>query len=330
MQIGTKSYPVLRVVDVRGRTFLLLERLSDLPRQRYLAFDPRAGVKGELRTIYLLPRSASTTQHIKALKRASSSSDPFPLILDFDARSDPIIVVMLWIPGINLRTFLEEVQAGTRPRPSPTESFKRVHGFAHGLARRHRKQQLVHRDIKPANLILERDSGRLVLIDFGSAWGTEATANRGDGDGFHASYAAPELQGGPGVINFRSDLFSLGVILYELITLELPYDNLGGKAGRPEYVQQMKNCLTPPSRLSPDFNQIPQSISAGMDRLICRALALEPDERFATPGAWLDELDHVRALIQRPGPSAPPRSWFGGVIGRLADFFSKGRNSSGS
>lgn len=73
-----------------------------------------------------------------------------------------------------------------------------------------------------------------MLVDFGSAWPIERTARRELGDGFHASYAAPELQGATGVIDGRADQFSASVVLYEMLTGQLPYQ-WGGKAGRPEF-----------------------------------------------------------------------------------------------
>ena len=109
--------------------------------------------------------------------------------------------------------------------------------------------------------------------------------------------------------------------MYELITLEIPYDNLGGKAGRSEYLQEMKNRLVPPSRRNPDFQRIPRALAEGIDRVVCRSLALDPDERHPTPGAWLDELDGIRALIQNPRLLAPADSWLSKAFSWLADRF---------
>lgn len=314
-----RDYPVLETLRVHRRTYLLLKRLSGSKRERYLAFDPDAGPEGDLRSVLILPRSTATTQHARMLKGTGSAHDPFPLILDYQDQRDRIVVVLKWIHGVDLETYLADVKKGRRPRPGPTEAFRRIHGLAHGISRRHRRQQIVHGDIKPANLILERDSGRLVLIDYGSAWGIERGAGQSEGDGFHAPYAAPERQDPSTFVDFRSDQFALSAILYELITLQLPYDHLGGKAGRPGYIERMKDKLVPPSQLSPEQKRIPRIVWQGIDRVACRGLALRPNDRYPTPAAWLNDLDTVRAQIQQPSPLSPTNDWLTRVVAWIVD-----------
>ena len=143
------------------------------------------------------------------------------------------------------------------------------------------------------------------MIDFGSAWAVERTTAKEEGDGISKAYAAPELQSPNAVADFRSDQFSASVVLYELLTLERPYDQLGGQAGRPELAESMKDKLVPPSRLSPDRRRLPRDIWTGVDRVVTTGLALDPDGRYPTCDAWLQEFNRVYATMQ-PRPQLSP------------------------
>jgi serine/threonine-protein kinase len=176
----------------------------------------------------------------------------------------------------------------------------------------------VHGDIKPANLIVARNPSRLVMIDFGSAWSVERTVRREEGDGLSKIYAAQELQS-RGQADFRSDQFSASVILYELLTLRCPYDQLGGQAGRPEYARQMTDKLVLPSRLSPDRNRLPKVVWTGIDRVTTAGLSFDPDDRYRTPGAWLDDLNHIHATMQPQAQLTPFHTRLTRVVSWLAD-----------
>lgn len=189
--------------------------------------------------------------------------------------------------------------------------------LAHGLRTFHNRQQLIHADIKPDNLIVATDSGRFVLIDFGSAWAVEHTCRRDPGNGSTPTYGAPELQCDGAPADFRADIFSVSTIFYELLTLRPPYDGLGGKAGLPAFVGQMRQLLQPPSELSPARYQLPSVVWQGIDRVVMRGLALDPQDRFPTPEAWLNDLDQVDLDIKRPQSLSPLNDCLTRVIGWL-------------
>lgn len=317
---------VLSVIDrltVGRRQYLLLEKTGGGDRTRYMAFDPHAGPEGDLRAILVLPRSPAAGQHIRVLKRVSANNVNLPTILEYRVQGGNLIVVLTWVRGTDLQTYLDDVRASRQPRPGATEAFRLVRGLAHGLAQLHRRHAIVHGDIKPANLILARNPSRLVMIDFGSAWGIERTKGRDAGDGLSRAYAAPELQSGTQTADFRSDQFSASVILYELLTLERPYDSLGGKAGRPEFAERMKDKLTLPSRLSPDLARLPGPFWTELDRVVGTGLSLDAETRYSTPGAWLDQFNRVLIAMQ-PGPQLTPLnarltrvvSWLGAKLKR--------------
>lgn len=294
----------------------MIEELGSSDRRRYRAVDSRAGFHGEQRAILDLPNTGATRQHLRVLKRLRNTG--VPRVLESFRRGDRTWVVMEWIEGPKLSSYLSRMKANGVPRISVTEAFRLIRRLAHNLHSLHRRRQIAHGDIKPENLIVASDPSRLVLIDFGSAWLAEKTARREPGDGFHAAYAAPELQTATRFVDWRSDLFSVGVILYELITLGLPYQ-FGGKAGRPEYADRMGETLIPPSGVHPDTKSIPKCIREGIDRVAARSLAFQPDARYRTPQAWLDDLDAVDLEIRRPATLTRANARFTRLIHWIAD-----------
>jgi serine/threonine protein kinase len=319
-----REYPVIGQKQVRRRTYLLLERLSS-HRKRYLAFDTFGGPKGRAVALMVLPRSPSSRQHLGVLQRVSESSGSFATILDYESTREHSLVVLQWIRGPSLRRYLSDMKSGATPRISPVVAFQRIRMLAHALRMFHNRQQLVHGDIKPENLIVAPDSGRLVLIDFGSGWAVEHACRRDPGDGISPAYAAPELQCGAASPDFRADIFSVSAILYELLTIQLPYDNLGGKAGRPALVKQMRRFLDRPSQHSPFREQLPSVIWQGIDRVVMRGLALDPEERYPTPEAWLNELDAVDLDIKRPQTLSPLNAHLTRLVAWVAATFQRVR-----
>jgi serine/threonine-protein kinase len=312
--LGGQRYPILERLRVGGRDYLLLERLSPWPRMRYLAWDGQAAFGGQARRLLILPRDAASRQQLAVLRRLSRSSDHYHHVLDFRALGDRWVVVMDWIAGIDLKQFLDLAREGNKPRPGATVVLMRMRGLVHAMARTHRRFRVCHGDIKPSNLLVANDSGRFVLIDFGSAWLAERSAAREPGDGQLPAYAAPELQSG-GPAHVLSEQFSLGVVLYELLTLQLPY-GVGGKAARAKI-----DALVPPSQLSPERHDIPGTIWRQIDELACRSVALEPRERFASLQDMATAFDAVCADITRPKMLSPMNERLTRVVAWLGDRF---------
>jgi serine/threonine protein kinase len=305
VRIGGRDWPVIDRLNIGRRPYLILEKTGSAHRSRFMAFDPYAGPGGDLRAILILPRSPAAEQHVRVLKRISANNINLPTILEYRTRQDELLVVLTWVRGMDLHEFLKRIRDGQKPRPSATEAFRLVRGLAHGLAQLHRRHAIVHGDLKPANLILASAPSRLVMIDFGSAWGAEWTTTKAEGDGISRAYAAPELQSPGKPVDFRSDQFSASVVLYELLTLERPYDRLGGQAGRPEMAGRMAGKLIPPSRLSPDRYGLPRDLWAAIDEVILTGLALQPDDRYPTCSVWLQEFDRVYTAM-RPASALSP------------------------
>ena len=167
-----------------------------------------------------------------------------------------------------------------------------AHAHAHGV---------IHRDIKPENIMFgTRGAFRVVLIDFGLASLRDAPALTGSGMALGSpSYIAPERLLGQGH-DERSDLYGVGVVLYEMIGGLRPF--LGAT---PEEI--MTNVVTRPPR---PLRALVPDVSPALDAVIRRALAKEPSRRFADAEAMLSALADVEELDAAgvPVPDEPGAS----------------------
>ena len=158
---------------------------------------------------------------------------------------------------------------------------------------------VVHRDIKPANMMLMPD-GRIKLLDFGIAKASVDSRLTMTGTTLGSLYyMAPEQIQGAGV-DLRSDLYSVGVSLYELVTGKKPFD------GESQFAIMSAHLARPP--VAP--NQVKADVPPALSDIILLALSKEPVARFQTAGAFLNALQSVAAEAGAPTmPPAPaPRS----------------------
>jgi serine/threonine protein kinase len=188
-----------------------------------------------------------------------------------------IYIVMEWCEGRLLREILDE---GRMPQERAIhialgvlEALEYIH--AHGI---------VHRDLKPENLMVDGDDN-IKLIDFGIAG--DVAARRLTYANFTAAigtpnYISPEqVKGKRG--DGRSDIYSMGVILYELLTGKLPFSGPTPLAAMNE---RLLNHPVPPSVAQP-------SVSPQLQEILYRALEREPKNRYAHAREFLDDLEHI-------------------------------------
>jgi len=278
---GTE-HPVIERFRIGGRTYLAVARIGTSGRRAFQVFDPSAK---QMRALHILPNSTGTFDRVRTLQRLTRGDNEILQILECHREGDSVSVVLPWIDGFNLRSVLRGIRDHNRQRIAAPEAIRLVKGVAHALRHLHRNKQIIHGDIKPANLILTKRTS-LVLIDFGSAWTIERTTRRFEGDGVSSVYAAPEFLRGELHVNFRADCFSLGVVLYEILTDRIPYDGHGGKIGMLPDPVRSGSRLIPASKISPERDKISKRIWRPIDNLLARSLAIDADDRYETSGQW--------------------------------------------
>jgi|GEM_PF-1957038 len=193
----------------------------------------------------------------------------FDLVVEKGAGGCPeVLLVMELVRGETLSARLER-----RGRLAPEEALPVVRQLCDGLQAVH-AAGIVHRDLKPANVLLEArpDGERVVLTDFGlarSLSGSAATLTAaGDVVGSPAYLAPEQVRGEPSTPSV--DVFSLGVVLYELLTGTLPFD---GETGVETALARLHGPPPPPSHRAP-------GLAPRWDRAILKCLALDPADRF--------------------------------------------------
>jgi len=223
-------------------------------------------------------------------------------LFDFVYRDDIAYIVMEYLGGGTLEQRLTLArEAGNRLAPALVARWMTAIAGAVDLAHSH---GLVHRDLKPAN-ILFRETGEPVLTDFGLAFLMDQSrlspSNSMTGT---PVYLSPEqARGMPG--DSRSDIYSLGVILYEILVGQTPFQG-------PTISVAMKHITEAP----PSPRQLGRYLPPEVEGVIMRALAKSPVERYQSAGALAQALDtavrqrerdaHSPEPVQPPGGSAQP------------------------
>jgi tetratricopeptide (TPR) repeat protein len=175
---------------------------------------------------------------------------------------------------------------------------------ARGLEYAHR-QGVVHRDIKPMNLLLSREPAAVKVADFGLALDLGATRMTTVGKVMGTvAYMAPEqIRGQTDQISPRTDVYALGVTLFEMLTLELPF------AGETQQIY-MNAVLTAQARRPRKLNE---RVGRDLEVVLQKALEKDPADRYASAGAFAEDLEnvlHFRPIQARPpGPAVRMAKW---------------------
>jgi eukaryotic-like serine/threonine-protein kinase len=195
-------------------------------------------------------------------------------------------VVSKFIEGTDLVRLLKKAW------PSFAESAKLVATVAEALHYAHR-HGLVHRDVKPANILIDA-TGEPILADFGLAL-KDADVGKGNGFAGTPAYMSPEQANGEGHrVDGRSDIFSLGVVFYELLTRRRPFK---GDA------QQIIAADAKPPR------QFDDAIPKELERICLKALAKRASDRYTAAKDMADDLTHYLAELGAGQlPTTGPRS----------------------
>jgi serine/threonine protein kinase len=200
-----------------------------------------------------------------------------------------LVMIMEFVDGVTLSSRLHQ---GAIP---PAQAVKYIDQVLDALSYAH-KQNIIHRDIKPANMMLTPD-GSVKLMDFGIARSATDRSLTLTGTTLGSlNYMPPEQVKGDPADN-RSDLYSLGVSLYEMVTGQLPFQADSNYAIMAAHLQEVPK---PPIVLRPG---IPQALN----QIIVMALAKDPGQRFQSADAFRGALNSVSA--QGAATEVDPRSY---------------------
>ncbi len=202
-------------------------------------------------------------------------------IYDFDGAHDPPYIVMRYLDGGTLKDVMRQ---GLLPLEEVAYLIQQV---ASALDYAHR-QGIVHRDIKPSNIMIDRD-GNAFVTDLGIARITGGVDAQRKGITVSGAiigtpeYMSPEQAMGRDDVDSRADIYSLGVMLYEMLAGELPYQADNAMA------VLLKHLQSPIPSITSRNNSLPELL----DLVIEKALAKEPEARYVTAGELARELLHL-------------------------------------
>jgi tetratricopeptide (TPR) repeat protein len=249
-------------------------------------------------------------------------------LFDSGQVADSLYYVMPFIDGLTLRQRLD------KEGPFSVEEALRIAtDLAEALAYAH-AMGVVHRDLKPENVFWYR--GRALLADFGVAVSTADVDGRMTGTGIVVGsphYVSPEQADGVDTgLDGRSDIYSLGCVLYELLTGQTPFSGTS-------FMGLLVAHVTAPV---PSAAALRKDLSAGIDALLQSMMAKQPSDRPATGAALLDRLRKLHARVSAPAtqarvsdrlpspvsaaPEPPARSGRWGDAPDTAEYFRKGRD----
>ena len=246
----------------------------------YLAEDQELGRRVALKL--LNERHAADEQFVERFRREAQSAaglnhPNIVSIFDRGRAEGTYYIAMEYLDGRTLKELL--VRNGPTPIPIAIDYARQILG---ALAFAHRNG-IIHRDIKPHNIVVGAD-GRLKVTDFGIARSGASQMTEAGSIVGTAQYLSPEqARGAP--VDPRSDLYSLGIVLYEMLTGKVPFT---GDTPVEIAMKHLSQIPEPPSTLRPE-------VPHDLDAVVMRALAKDPDQRYGSA----EEMDADLARVAR-------------------------------
>lgn len=197
-------------------------------------------------------------------------------IYDVGSENGLHYIVMEYVEGITLKTYIEK-----KGQLSFKEAVSIAIQVGRGIEAAHNKN-IVHRDIKPQNIMISTE-GKVKVTDFGIA--RAATSNTISSDVMGSvHYSSPE-QARNGFVDGKSDIYSLGIVMYEMVTGRVPFD---GDTTVAVAIQHLQEEMVPPSVYAPN-------LPISMEKIILKCTQKNPDRRYSSMTALLADLR--KALI---------------------------------
>lgn len=217
----------------------------------------------------MLPQYAADENFARRFKQEAASaanlSSPYIVnVYDWGQDDGTYYIVMEFVRGSDLKTAIKERGAINQRKVAEIGSQ-----VCQALSVAH-KQDIIHRDVKPQNIMVQPD-GNVKVMDFGIARAKNSTMDKTASVLGTAHYISPEQAQGKDLTP-ASDLYSLGIVMYEAATGKLPFD---GPDAVSVAMKQVQEAPALPSEIKPD-------IDPGLEAIIMKAMAKNPSERFAT------------------------------------------------
>src|SRR5215471_3433620 len=217
-------------------------------------------------------------------RAASALDDPNIVVIhDIDETPDgEVFIAMAFHEGVTLR---EKIAAGLEL----PEALRIARQIASGLAKAH-QHGIFHRDIKPGNIIVAKD-GVARIIDFGLAKSSDVTATLQTGAKGTPLYMSPEQASGKAV-DFRTDLWSLGAVLYEML------------AGNPPFSgdRQIEVLHAVVRQEPPGLRELRPDPPAEVEAIVSRALQKDPARRYQSAAEMAEDLSKALTALETPSP----------------------------
>lgn len=273
-----------------GRTFLHYRIDKQLAAggmgEVYLATDTKLDRCVALK---LLPESVSTSPDarerlIREAKAASKLNHPNILTIYAEEEADgQDLIVMEYVPGVTLAELIKRGEVGL------SDAIEIALQIAEGLQAAH-AGEVIHRDIKPANIVLT-PGGRVKIMDFGLAtWRGTKERNKENTVSGTIAYASPE-QVQARDLDHRTDIWSFGVLFYEMVAGHRPFEE--------EHFTALVYAIVRES--PPPLVHFRPDIPAEFQHVTNRCLAKKPEDRYASAGDLISDLRQARKALESAG-----------------------------
>src|SRR3954470_7245354 len=232
-------------------------------------------------------RFAEDAEFVERFRREASSAAGLQhpnvvSVYDRGAWDGTYYIAMEFLEGRTLkRLILDEAPLDPARAIDLTTQILRAARFAH-------RHGIIHRDLKPQNVIVDAE-GRAKVTDFGIARAGASDMTQTGSIMGTAQYLSPEQAQGHAVSE-PSDLYSIGIILYELLTGRVPFD---GESAVTIALKQVNERPVPPSMINP-------AVTPELEAVVLRALEKDPARRFPDADAFIAALEHARAALYGP------------------------------
>jgi serine/threonine-protein kinase len=260
----------------------------------YCAHDEHLGRDVALKMLHR--RFAQDQEFVERFRREASAAAGLQHpnvvgVFDRGVFDDTYYIAMELLRGRTLKELIQQEAPLDQARALDiTTQILRAAGFAH-------RRGVIHRDFKPQNVIIDEED-RVKVTDFGIARaGASEITETGSIMGT-AQYLSPEQAQGTAVEE-TSDLYSIGVMLFEMLSGRLPFD------GDSAVAVALRHITEPP----PPLHQLRPDVHPGLEAVVDQALAKDPRHRFQDADGFIAALEHVRPQVQSMQPGQDTADW---------------------